>query len=342
MASAGASIPHSICRWGRDRRRIEFRDRILRNAEANLEAGMGSRLPFLRKMLCGIDAPDAESFRTTIPSWLKRLSTGNAFRIDLLEATPDSFEAFYRQVGAFNSSKAGSGYQAFPECLDPAGIGRYDLYIVVPCETSFIGDLKVTWPESGSAGPARVLGNYVAPLFQIFLTDFPEHNFNGVAALVHETEHALHDSLPYPCGGIMESSLEESETLAILKSISELGDLHPFLVDGLYGGIGNPFVRATRSLRSAFEHFYGISSLDLAFAVSCWCCRKDRVFSTSLPVDIPWSDLRAKARHYGTYRKEDTYQKVVKAATAEYERRYARHFRMPLSEIREIVSKIEL
>ncbi len=336
MDSFRPGKPYAAPPYTDKRLRKDFSDSILRNAEANLSAGMGSRLPFLKKVLCEGRAPDAESARDSPVSGL--LQPGQAFSLSWAKSSIEDSDAFHKTIGRLNSSAAYSGYQAFPTSLDPTSDA--DCYVVRRCFTGFIGDLKVTWPASGSAGAGIFSGLFVNPLFQVFLNFSPSGDFAGTACMMHETEHALHDSLPSPNRGVWGIPPEDSERLALLRTISMLGDMNSFLVDRKYPRLATPFLAAVRGLRSDFE-VHGIGRADLAFACSYWSSRND-IHTSLIPSAISWEALSTRAKNYGSYGKEDTYRRVVGAASAEYERRFKESFLLSPAEAGDIVSGMSL
>jgi hypothetical protein len=307
-------------------RKIRFRDDLLRDLECNIRFGNSSRLPFLKKVLCGQDTPDAETVSPV--SW-------STYDFPEGAALADS----RRWISLFNASHADTGLQAFPETFDDS---ISDRYIVTSCDTRFVGDLKITTRNNGITPPSDVYAVIVPPLFQVFLNP-PESQYEFASTLAHEMEHAVHLSLPAPYGPFAYAPTEDSEFLAILKQIKDVGDLAPILVHrSKRNPHEHPFIRAAERLQLVLDFFHGISRLDLAFACSYWSCRPEPQITLRPSTDTLWSELARTSRFYGAYEKEDIYQRVIDAAGMEYEKEYRRHFGLSLDDIREIVSQINL
>ncbi len=221
--------------FSRETRRHALREKALRMADGLASRGLPTRLPFLKKVLCGIEAEPPPSSRPAgLPPQpiVVRLKPG--LSRELSEAT--------EQIARWNSATRDDGLQYVP-----IKRGRYEVYHYEQrrCDVALEGDLLIA--SVPDMDPTISLPNkafYSDRLFQIFINPHeilypkefaPETLIEGPirnidAALVHEKEHAIHCTIWMITGlppRLMPSAVQEY--LAMLSATVNAGD------DGLIG-----------------------------------------------------------------------------------------------------------
>lgn len=324
------TAPARICLGSMPKiRKTRLRDSILRNAECYLSLGLSSRIPFLKKSLCGQNAPDAESAPAKSTLGIAGAEDGK-FEIDVTRETFLASALFFSRLARFNSRYSALGIQAFPE-------NDIDRFSVCRCDIRFIGDLKITLRKDApapdcagkAAAPLEIRALYCDPMFQVFVNSGQD----SARILIHETEHAIHSSL-WRLAGMQFYSLEpeDSEYLAILKTIMETGDKDIGNLDE-FRMIGNPDVPESAAYPAAVKRLgwilserYGISRTELERIAISWLSK------------VIWLNDPSGRFVHG----RRCIEKIRSAARTEFFRGYEHLFGVSYTDLQDVVSGIDI
>lgn len=185
---------------------------ILKKAELRGSLGLPTRMPFLKKKLCGIDQPLPA--RARVPD-MDSFSVKTSFK-DLLQP-----EKALADVTRWNTAMAETAVQLVSVASGPGEMARYEKR---DCETSSFGDLKLTRVQVDQSVQMRFEAFYSNHLFQVFSdsgSDRPQAEIHA-----HETEHALHESILEFMGlPLRLFPTTAREYLAMLASLIESDDI---------------------------------------------------------------------------------------------------------------------
>jgi hypothetical protein len=313
-------------------RKKRLQERIRRKAKSNAKKGLPTRIPFLKKHICGQDVPNGESsnLSSTKCPW-EEAKVGDVFELPVDWKFKFKYKRFLERVALFNAHKAKHGIQA--SFIPISKSSGFVSFIVSKCEVEYLGDLKVT----------RVLdpvfafsssGQYQTIMFQIFLKDKPKFPWRYV--ITHELEHAVHTSIEY-FYGLPDKLLssEDKEYLAMLKTIQVVGDLceftmfdnpHVIIEPAHFKGVipgkeKAPHYITAKKFYEALQSKYGLDEYSIAMGV-VWSMR------SRAPTEVDPSF----AEQLG---------KIQAAAGQEYARTYEQ-FGLSLEDIREVIDRLPM
>lgn len=307
-------------------RKFNLRKRMIRNAGYNAGEGLCTRIPFLKKMLCGQEAADGESARSR--GLLKEGKEGDIREMKLDWAFYLRGGRFYRENARFNSYHAGRGLQAVPVHLDESRCARFR---VCRCEIFYAADLKLARvledrPELALGGG----GMFNPPLFEIFLMK-EQKDYSWSHTVAHEMEHAVHLSLWQMAGlPFFLMDTQDAEYLAMLRTLKDLGEAPQLLAwknDYFSTILKNdpdrvPHDSAAVSFVDALLGKYRMSAREVAMGIA-WSVREtiEQSLDNSCPAQL---------------------ERIRKAAADEYHRTYKRLFGLPLEDIRDVIASLPM
>jgi len=298
-------------------RKRSFREKAIREMERSASLGLPTRLPFLRKALCGLDSPcgSAPEPRTVRPSGPFVVKAG-------IEPILHPREAL-AEVLHFNSAMHQEGVQFVPVSICGGELARYDTR---RCTTAFEGDLKVSSlldsdPKIGIRNDAC----YDDHIFQVFIKPRTEHRRLPREVLVHEKEHALHGSL-WGLAGFHHAllPLTAKEYLAMLRSLVETGDT---------GILEGPYTDFLEKLKDGNQRPYAVASA--FFVVKALSVHKMTDYEVVLAIGANyWPEQFESGR--------GPLDRLRRCGEIEYNKAYQALFGMDIDDIREIISGISL
>ncbi len=293
-------------------RRRRLRENALRQAERRSSEGVPTRIPFLKKALCGIEItppPPARQFASPQPPFVVKTSIG-----PLID--PRSSLA---HVARLNETTYDDGLQYVPVRKYAGELARFEQR---RCSTEFEGDLKYSTVLDEDSKVCIMNGaSYHDHIFQVFIS--PRGN-DLSETKAHEREHAIHMSL-WGMAGLHHRLLPVfiREYLAMLAAM--IG------ADG-HGLIGESRIMFRERIKTSTTRPYGLAAKLFELQL-----RAVHGFSKT-DIDLAMGALMFpdESRPY----QFELLQRLKACGKSEYSRMYLTLFGIGREDIQEVVSKL--
>ncbi len=308
-----------------------------REAAANASKGLSTRIPFLKRALCGEKAPEGESVQTSPRALNPDACEGEHFSLyanSMLSVF--RLRAFWDDLARFNSASASRGLQALPV---EKPFQKKIRFRVTPCEIAYLGDLRICRVLGDESGLQLAGGGtFNAAIYNVFLRkDQKYYSWNFV--LSHELEHALHHSI-WGLSGFPALLLPSdcAEYLAMLRTLIDLGQAPQLLAwknefmqvrlaeGGQDGWESIPHNEAANYFVKRLVGRYSMGRQDVAMAIA-WTFREELLEGYGQDIGLQSAEQFVRMRN---------------AAIGEYGEAYRGLFGMELDDLKEAVSRLTL
>jgi hypothetical protein len=296
-------------------RKLGLRERMLRKAESNSKKGLNTRIPFLKKALCGQDVRIPRETKNDIPD----MKEGEVLIVKCGLRPLFTISSESEMAARFNMANVGSGLQALPAKPEKGEMGRY---VVGRCKNELIGDLIISEVPIERLTPMTLRGTaaYFYDINQIVKSETASES-----TLAHELEHATHLGLWHLAGFprilIRSSEAEYFSLLVELRDFAtvELAYLGTWDIPHLREG-QSPHMEASRRFRKALERLHGMKPYEIDLGVCA-------AFAPGLGNEPSPEDV-------------GLLKKIREFAGTEYKSAYEKLFGLSLEDIRGIVASL--
>jgi hypothetical protein len=305
-----------------------------RRSAENAMNGLSTRIPFLKCHLCKLEGPSGESVWSEPRRLDKTALPGHAFTLKAGPLVLFRMWHFYEDIARFNGANASiGGVQALKT------IARREFrYIVAPCDTVHLGDLRLSTILDSQledvllAGKA---GEFNPSCYGVILRrDQSSKDY----ILHHELEHAQHFSLWHLAGfPAVALGTARAEYLSLLRELADFGNASSFL----------PYVSQLfpQDFNLGFEPTYDHSHNAASFFFLQRLLGRYHMDKDDVMLALIWT-LRDEYRIQSDVdiqpRCAEQFVRMRNAAIGEYNETYTRMFGMTIDDLREVVSRLSM